>query len=452
MEERLQGEMEKEEKCVVQENSTEEQSTGEKSVLKGKLRYYSGEIQRDVTNLVKWLILAVIVGCVVGAASTLFSFVLKGVTSYRKANGWMFYLLPVMGLIIVFLYEKFGKEDGGTNQVLSTVRSKDDILLLSAPLIFISTALTHLAGGSAGREGAAIQLGGSIANQFGRWIELDEEDRHVIVMCGMSAAFSALFGTPMAAAVFALEVVSVGVMYYAALMPCMIASLVASGFAAGMGVTPEAFHVVDIPELTIETGLKMGVVACGCAVVSIVFCMVLNGVAGVYTRWIKNSYVRVVVGACLVIGITLLLGTTDYMGAGAELIEKAVEEGQARPLDFFWKLILTALTMRAGFRGGEIVPSFCIGATFGCVMGNWLGLSPSICAACGMAAVFCGVTNCPITSILIAFEMFGFKGVSFYLIAVSISYAASGYYGLYKDQTIVYSKYKAKYVNKHTRF
>ena len=268
----------------------------------------------------------------------------------------------------------------------------------------------------------------------------------------MSAAFSALFGTPMAAAVFALEVVSVGVMYYTALMPCMIASLIASGFAAGMGVTPEAFHVVDIPELTIETGLKMGVVAAGCAVVSIVFCMVLNGVAGTYGKYFKNPYIRVVVGACLVIGITMLLGTTDYMGAGAELIEKAVEDGQARTFDFLWKLILTALTMRAGFRGGEIVPSFCIGATFGCTMGNWIGLSPSICAACGMAAVFCGVTNCPITSILIAFEMFGFKGVSFYLIAVSISYAASGYYGLYKDQTIVYSKYKARYVNKHTRF
>jgi hypothetical protein len=269
---------------------------------------------------------------------------------------------------------------------------------------------------------------------------------------GFYQAFAALFGTPMAAAVFALEVVSVGVMYYTALMPCMIASLVASGFAAGMGVTPETFHVVDIPKLTIETGLKMGAIAVGCAVISIVFCMVLNGVAGAYGRWFKNPYVRVVVGSCLVIGITLLLGTSDYMGAGAELIEKAVEEGQARPLDFFWKLVLTALTMRAGFRGGEIVPSFCIGATLGCVMGNWLGFSPSICAACGMTAVFCGVTNCPITSILIAFEMFGFKGVPFYLIAVSISYAASGYYGLYKDQTIVYSKYKAKYVNKPTRF
>ena len=363
----------------------------------------------------------------------------------------MFYLLPVSGLCIVFLYEKFGKEDGGTNQVLSTVRSQDDVPWRSGPLIFISTALTHLTGGSAGREGAAIQLGGSIANLLGRWIHLDEEDRHVIVMCGMSAAFSALFGTPMAAAVFSMEVVSVGVMYYTALMPCMISSLIASRFAAGMGITPEAFHVVNIPELSVETGLKMGLVALGCAVISIVFCIILNETARLYNRFFPNKYIRVAAGAVLVIGITLLLGTRDYMGAGAELIEKAVETGETGYLSFFWKMILTALTMRAGFRGGEIVPSFCVGATFGCMMGQLIGLSPSVCAACGMAAVFCGVTNCPITSILIAFEMFGFKGVSFYLIAVSISYAASGYYGLYKDQTIVYSKYKAKYINRHTK-
>ena len=420
--------------------------------LKEHLYYYSARIIRDMSNLIKWLVLAVVTGCIVGAASTLFSFTLKTVTGYRKVHEWIFLLLPLSGLIIVFLYEKLGKEDGGTNQVLSTVRSRDDVPILSAPLIFITTALTHLTGGSAGREGAAIQLGGSIANQLGRWIHLDEEDRHVIVMCGMSAAFSVLFGTPMAAAVFALEVVSVGVMYYAALMPCMIASLVASGFAAGMGITPESFHVTDIPALTIESGLKMGVVALGCAVVSIVFCIALNGAAGLYAKWFKNKYVRVVAGACLVIAVTFMLRTNEYMGAGAELIEKAVENGQADTFAFFWKMVLTALTMRAGFRGGEIVPSFCIGATFGCVMGNLMGISPSICAACGMAAVFCGVTNCPITSILIAFEMFGFKGVSFYLIAVSISYAASGYYGLYKDQTIVYSKYKAKYVNRHTRF
>ena len=442
--------MEKEEKRADQENDTEEQSTEAKSLLKKKLQYYSSEIQRDVGNLVKWLMLAVLVGGITGAASTLFSFVLKSVTNCRKENEWMFYLLPVMGLIIVYLYEKFGKDDGGTNQVLSTVRSQDDVPILSAPLIFISTALTHLAGGSAGREGAAIQLGGSIANQLGRWIHLDEEDRHVIVMCGMSAAFSALFGTPMAAAVFAMEVVSVGVMYYAALLPCVIASIIAAEFATGVGLNPETFPVARIPQLSVESGLKMAVIAAGCGLLSILFCVALKAVSGIYGKYLKNPYLRVCVAGCLVIGITMLLGTGDYMGAGNELIARAVEQGKARPLDFLWKMILTAITMRAGYRGGEIVPAFSVGATFGCVAGGLLGFSPEVAAAASMVALFCGVTNCPIASMLISFELFGFSGAAYYLIAISISYALSGYYSLYKDQTIVYSKYKARYINKKT--
>ena len=218
--------------------------------LKEHLYYYSARISRDISNLIKWLVFAVITGCIVGAASTLFSFTLKAVTSYRKAHEWIFLLLPLSGLVIVFLYEKLGKEDGGTNQVLSTIRSKDDVPLKSAPLIFVSTLLTHLTGGSAGREGAAIQFGGSIGNQLGRIFHLDEFDHHVMVMCGMSAAFAAVFGTPMAAAVFAMEVVSVGVMYYAALLPCVIASIIAAKFAAGIGIHPEVFHVTVIPELT----------------------------------------------------------------------------------------------------------------------------------------------------------------------------------------------------------
>ena len=440
--------MEKEEKRADQENDTEEQSTEAKSLLKKKLQYYSSEIQRDVGNLVKWLMLAVLVGGITGAASTLFSFVLKSVTNCRKENEWMFYLLPVMGLIIVYLYEKFGKDDGGTNQVLSTVRSQDDVPILSAPLIFISTALTHLAGGSAGREGAAIQFGGSIGNQLGRIFHLDEFDHHVMVMCGMSAAFAAVFGTPMAAAVFAMEVVSVGVMYYAALLPCVIASIIAAKFAAGIGIHPEVFHVTVIPEVT---GAKMAVIAAGCGAVSILFCIALKLASTLYTKYLKNPYVRVVVAALIVMGITFILQTDDYMGAGNQLIAKAIETGRARPLDFVWKIILTAITMRAGFRGGEIVPAFCVGATFGCVMGQLLGFPPVVAAAAGMVALFCGVTNCPITSMLISFELFGFAGVSYYLIAISISYALSGYYSLYKDQTIVYSKYKAKYINRKTR-
>ena len=415
-------------------------------------RFYSGRIKRDINNFVKWIVLAIIAGVVVGGASSFFAGCIKLVTKTRGENPWIFLCLPIAGLVIVFMYQKIDKYDGGTNQVLSTIRSKDDVPLKSAPLIFVATLLTHLTGGSAGREGAAIQFGGSIGNQLGSWFRLDEEDRHVMVMCGMSAAFSAVFGTPMAAAVFSMEVVSVGIMYYAALVPCVIASIIASKFAAGFGINPESFHVVNIPELTIETGLKMVLVAVACAAISIIFCMALQGVSKLYAKFLKNPYIRIVAASAIIIVITLFLRTSDYMGAGNNLIELAVENGQARPLDFFWKLVLTALTMRAGFRGGEIVPSFCIGATFGCIMGHLIGLSPSLCAAAGMAALFCGVTNCPITSILIAFELFGFRGASYYLIAVSISYAVSGYYGLYKDQTIVYSKYKAKYINRHTRF
>lgn len=414
-------------------------------------RYFGRRIKRDLTNFFKWIFLAIITGLIVGGSSSAFAGCVREATAFRNSHLWIFMLLPVSGVLIVFMYRKMGRDDRGTNQVLSTIKSKDDVPLRSAPLIFVSTILTHLAGGSAGREGAAIQFGGSIGNQIGRIIKLDEADHHVIIMCGMSAAFAAVFGTPMAAAVFAMEVVSVGVMYYTALLPCVIASLIASKFAADIGVHPELFHVTQIPELTVENGIKMAIIAAGCGLLSILFCIALKWTAIFYDRFLKNPYIRVVVAALVVIVITIFLNTSDYMGAGSNLISRAIENGQARPLDFFWKLILTTITMRAGFRGGEIVPSFCIGATFGCVAGSIFGISPSIAAACGMVALFCGVTNCPITSMLIAFELFGFSGVSYYLIAIAISYALSGYYSLYKDQTIVYSKYKAKYINKKAR-
>lgn len=417
---------------------------------KAVVRYYEGRMKKDITTFFKWIILAILTGVIVGGASSVFAGCIKEAIKFRTGSPWVFLFLPIAGLIIVFMYQMLDKDDRGTNQVLSTIRSKDDVPIKSAPLIFVATLLTHLTGGSAGREGAAIQFGGSIGNQLGRIVKLDEFDQHVMVMCGMSAAFSAVFGTPMAAAVFAMEVVSVGVMYYAALLPCVIASIIAAEFAAGLGIHPEVFNVTNIPEITIENGLKMGVIAAGCGAVSILFCIALKIASKIYTKCLKNPYIRVFVAGCVVIVITLFLNTSDYMGAGSELIARAIN-GRARPLDFVWKMVLTAITMRAGFRGGEIVPGFCIGATFGCVCGQIIGFPPELAAAAGMVAVFCGITNCPVTSMLISFELFGFEGVSYYLIAISISYALSGYYGLYKDQTIVYSKYKAKYVNKRIR-
>lgn len=423
---------------------------GTKNRLK-RLKLYAEGIKFDMMHLVKWLFLATVVAVIVGAISSVFAHALSYVTKLRQEDSWMFYLLPVAGLLIVFLYDKLGKDDGETNQVFATIQSKDDVSVWAAPLIFIATTLTHLTGGSAGREGAALQLGGSLANQMGKWMKLDEEDRHVIVMCGMTAAFAALFRTPMAAAIFSLEVVSVGIMYYTALMPCMIAGIIATGVAKHMGVHDEVFYVMEMPEFTVTAGVKMGILAVLSAALSVVFCMALKKTGELYGQYLKNKYIRVVAASLLVIGITTLLGTTDYMGAGANLIIDAVDYGKAVPFAFVWKMLLTCLTMKAGFKGGEIVPAFAIGATFGCVVGPMLGLPASLSASCAMIAVFCGVTNCPITSILIGFELFGYAGIGFYVVAVAISYATSGYYSLYKTQTIVYSKYKAKFVNKVTR-
>ena len=379
---------------------------------KAVVHYYEGRMKKDITTFFKWIILAILTGVIVGGASSVFAGCIKGAIKFRTGSPWVFLFLPIAGLIIVFMYQMLDKDDRGTNQVLSTIRSKDDVPIKSAPLIFVATLLTHLTGGSAGREGAAIQFGGSIGNQLGRIVKLDEFDQHVMVMCGMSAAFSAVFGTPMAAAVFAMEVVSVGVMYYAALLPCVIASIIAAEFAAGLGIHPEVFNVTNIPEITIENGLKMGVIAAGCGAVSILFCIALKIASKIYTKCLKNPYIRVFVAGCVVIVITLFLNTSDYMGAGSELIARAIN-GRARPLDFVWKMVLTAITMRAGFRGGEIVPGFCIGATFGCVCGQIIGFPPELAAAAGMVAVFCGITNCPVTSMLISFELFGFEGVSY---------------------------------------
>lgn len=400
----------------------------------------------------KWSLIAILVGVAAGAFSTAFGHCINFVTTFRTNHLWAIFFLPFAGMLIIYLYKVCDYEKNkGTDQVFLTVHAeKKDIPFRMAPLIFISTVLTHLCGGSAGREGAALQMGGSIGSTIGRILHLDEKDRIVLVMCGMSAAFSALFGTPMAATIFAMEVESVGIMYYAALLPCALSAIIASRFAVNMGINPESFLIQEVPEFTVQNSLKVVILAVLCAYLSAFFCVMLHKANRYLRAYFRNPYVRIVVAAIFVIAVNLLLHTTDYMGAGIDVIERAVE-GEVRPEAFLLKMILTAVTLGAGFKGGEIVPSFYIGATAGCFLGYMLGLSPSFAAALGMTAVFCGVTNCPISSVLIAFELFGYSGNCFYLVTAAIAYLLSGYYGLYSGQKIVYSKAKTEYINFKTK-
>ena len=415
------------------------------------IRFYIGRIMRNLAVFIRWGIFSAFVGLFVGAFSTLFAFCLRQVTSFRTENPWLILCLPLAGVMIVFLYGVFRyKNDKGTNMVLSSIHAEAEVPFRMAPLIFMSTIITHLFGGSAGREGAALQLGGSIGQQLGTLFRFDEKDQRVVVMCGMSAAFSAIFGTPIAASIFSMEVVSVGVMYYAALVPCVFSSLVASKFATHMGIGPNVFKIRQMPLFQVVPSLKIIGLALCCAALSVVFCMALHSLGDFYRNKLKNPYIRIIVSSLVIILLTIILQTDDYMGAGVPVIQRAIQ-GNVEPLAFVWKIVFTALTLEAGFKGGEIVPSFFVGATFGCLFGHILGISPSLCAAVGMMSVFCGVTNCPVTSMLIAFELFGYHGVPFFLLGISVSYLMSGYYGLYHDQTIVYSKYKTEYINRKAR-
>lgn len=415
-------------------------------VIKHKIKH---NLERAKTS-VKWVIFAILVGSVVGLCGTAFYFGLSFVTVVREQNFWLIFLLPVGGLAIVGLYHLLHDEkDTGTNLVISAIHSGDKLPFVMAPLIFLSTLITHLLGGSAGREGAALQMGGSLGSAIGKIFRFDEKDKHVMIMCGMSAAFSALFGTPMAAAIFSMEMISVGVMYYTALVPCVISSLIAHGIAYSFGITADAFPLQQIPSFGIQNAIMVSILAILCALLSILLCVVLHQTEHLYKKLFKNPYIRVFVGGCLVVILTLMIGSFEYNGSGMNIIEKCME-GQVRPEAFLLKIIFTALTIGCGFKGGEIVPSFCTGAAFGCLFGNLVGLSPSLCTAVGMTSVFCGVTNCPISSLLISFELFGYEGMPYYLLAVAFSYMLSGYFGLYNAQHIVYSKYKTTYINKTT--
>ncbi len=403
-----------------------------------------------IKTFCKWLVLASLVGCLGGIIGSAFHLSVDYVTELRTEHSWILFLLPLGGIMITGFYHLFrSKGHIDTNRVLEAVRSEEKVPLVMVPLIFISTVITHMLGGSAGREGAALQLGGSIGYNVGKVVRLKKNDIHIIVMAGMSSVFAALFGTPMTAAVFSLEVVSVGVLHYAGLLPCLIASTVAFQISKLFGIAPVQFKVF-IQDFTVLHMGQVMVLAVFCAVISIIFCAFIKRTETYMEKWFPNRYVRAVCGAVCIVLLTMLMKTRDYNGAGMEIISRAMA-GEARPEAFILKIIFTAITIAAGFKGGEIVPAFFVGSTFGCVVGSMLGLDAGFGAAIGFVALFCGAVNCPLASLLLSVEVFGAGGILYFAMACGVSYMMSGSFGLYKSQHIMYSKLDAEYIDKCTR-
>ncbi|MCI8516221.1 MAG: chloride channel protein [Hungatella sp.] len=402
----------------------------------------------QVDYFVKWTLISVVLGVCGGVVGGAFGHGIRLAAECFQNHSWLLYLLPVSGVIIVFLYRAAGQEKNkGTNMVLVAISSDEKMSLVTGPLIFAGTVLTHLTGGSAGREGAALQIGGSLGTLIGKVLRLDEKDGKVAVMCGMSACFGALFGTPLAAGIFSLEVVSIGIMYYAALVPCLFASFIGAGVSGTLGLSGEHFTIVQIPEFGVVPAIITVFLGSLCAVLSIGFCLLLHQAEHWYRHFFRNPYLRILAASVILILLTTALGSRIYNGSSVALIEEALE-GRVRYEAFLLKMLFTAVTLGAGYKGGEIVPTLCVGAAFGCIVGTLLGFSPSLCAACGMAALFAGVTNCPISSLFIAFEMCGFEAMPYFAIAIAVSFTLSGYYGLYGSQKFVYSKVKTEFINR----
>ena len=323
-------------------------------------------------TLAKWTMAASAIGVVCGLIGTMFHFGVHEVTAFRGTHPWVLYLLPLAGFVIVSFY-KLTETDGlGTDDIIDAVHEGKRLPILLLPAIFFGTVLTHLCGGSAGREGAALQMGGTIGQCMGRTFRLDDRDLRVATLAGMAAFFSALFGTPLAATVFAIMVISIGVLYHVALYPSLLAALVAYGVSVRLGVEPTRFTVA-VPDQSVGMFVRVAALGVLCALVSILFCKLMHG-AGHLMKRIKNPWLRVICGGFAVIALTWIFGT-DYNGAGMDIVTRAIEqETVAVPWAFLLKLVFTAVTLAAGFKGGEVVPSFFVGATFGCAVSPLLGL------------------------------------------------------------------------------
>lgn len=413
------------------------------------VRKFMNEARLYAVALGKWLAVAALTGVLCGLIGSAFALSVGYVTRLRSANGWLIYLLPLAGVAVASVYRALRTEGMGTDDIIDAVHLGKPLSAKLVPSIFIGTVLTHLCGGSAGREGAALQMGGTIGYWSSRALRLDDRDTRTGTLCGMAAFFSALFGTPLAATMFAIMAISVGELYHAAFIPCFTASLVAYGLSMWLGVAPVRFTAV-IPTLTSSGLLRAAALAALCAWVSALFCALLHSSARHMKKHIPNPWLRAAVGGAIVVALTLICGTTDYNGAGMDVITAAIEQGRVKPEAFALKMLFTAVTLAAGFKGGEVVPCFFVGATFGCAVAPLLGLPASFGAALGLVSVFCGATNCPVASTFLSIELFGGSGVLYFALACGVSYMLSGYGGLYSSQTILYSKLKAQYINVHT--
>jgi H+/Cl- antiporter ClcA/PII-like signaling protein len=402
------------------------------------IHWDQAEQARTTRYLVKWTALSASVGILGGSASAVFLVSLDYATAERLAHPWLLYLLPLGGCLIGLFYQHFGKGcEGGNNLVLEEIHKPTaGVSGRLAPVILLATVATHLFGGSAGREGTAVQMGGGLAGLLARRLGLDRLDTRILLMAGISAGFGSVFGTPLAGMMFGLEVLAVGRVRFEGLVPCLVASYVGDWTCTLWGVHHTHYLVHEVPALSGWLVLAVLLASCLFGLVSLVFAELTAGLHWLFARLIRWGPGRAILGGFIIIGLVEWLGTRDYLGLGIPMIVQSFQPGGVPTWAFAWKVLFTAVTLSCGFKGGEVTPLFFIGATLGCTLGTVLGVAPAFLAALGFVAVFSGAANTPLACTMMGIELFGAPYGGYLATACCFSYIWSGHRGIYLAQVI----------------
>ncbi|MBV2168663.1 MAG: voltage-gated chloride channel family protein [Bdellovibrio sp.] len=396
-------------------------------------------------DLLLWLLVSCLVGVLAGTASAGFLFALELTTQTRLTNPWLLYLLPWAGILIAFIYSRYGKNtDAGNNLLIDEIHNPQKVVpARMTPFVLAGTLLTHLFGGSAGREGTAVQMGGSLADQLTHLFHFDPEKRKTLLMAGISAGFSSVFGTPLAGALFGLEVLAIGKLRYQAILPCFMAAIVADRVCTSWGVHHSTYSILGTPDLSALNILWSLVAGICFGLCALLFSQSSHRLTKLLKKTFQSPLWRAFLGGITIILGTLLLGTDRYLGLGlAPIAESFI--GPVPIYDFLLKMIFTLVTLGSGFKGGEVTPLFFIGATLGNALAWILPLPTSLLAGMGFVAVFAGAANTPLACMVMALEIFGTTPGVYTALACIMSYIFSGHTGIYPSQRIEVYKHAQK--------
>lgn len=395
-----------------------------------------------IITILKWIFWGIVIGAIVGSLTT---FLLKFndyLGDIRTKNSWLIFFLPLAGIVVGYIYMYYGKSNGndcakGNNLVIEGVQGKATILKRMGPIVYLGTFITVLFGGSTGREGAAIQMGGSVAETINQRFKVNILDKKEIIMSGISAGFSAAFGTPIAATIFGMEMIAIGKMKYQSLVLCFVSSFVSHKVSSKIwGLKHEKFIIESVPDLSFITFAKIILLSIIFGLIALLYCQLRHAIQRITKKIFKSNHIkRAFVGGVIIVVLMLIVGSQEYNGRSLELIKQSFNDS-VPVYAFLVKLVFTAVTMGTGFVGGEAIPLFTIGATLGSVLSGVFGLPMSFLAAVGLVAVFCGGSNTPLAAFILGIEMFEAKGMEFFFIVCIISYIVSGHHGLWPSQTI----------------